>query len=63
MSGYSVYLDDSGHPIDKPYLVLGGFIAAEDRWLNFEKPWLEILRQRKIDFPFHATDFFQGTQE
>ena len=58
MSGYSIYLDDAGHPDDKPYLVVGGFIATEDRWIDFEKPWREILRSRKIDFPFHATDFF-----
>jgi hypothetical protein len=58
MSGYSVYLDDSGHPEDKPYLVMGGFIAREDRWVAFENPWREILGKRKINFPFHATDFF-----
>lgn len=58
MTGYSVYLDDSGHPEDQPYLVVGGFIAREDRWLAFESPWREILRTRQIDFPFHATDFF-----
>jgi hypothetical protein len=59
MTGYSVYLDDSGHPIDKPYLVLGGFIAREDRWVDFEQPRNDVLRERKIDFPFHATDFFK----
>lgn len=58
MSGYSVYLDDAGHPNDKPYLVIGGFIAREDRWEDFEEPWKDILRKRRIDFPFHATDFF-----
>jgi Protein of unknown function (DUF3800) len=58
VSGYSVYLDDSGHPVDKPYLVVGGFIAREDRWIDFEKPWRDCLRTRGIDFPFHATDFF-----
>ena len=58
MSGYSIYLDDAGHPEDKPYLVVGGFIAREDRWTAFEKPWQEILRVRKIDSPFHASEFF-----
>jgi hypothetical protein len=54
----SVYLDDAGHPVDKPYLVLGGFISTESRWIDFERPWKEILASRKIPFPFHATDFF-----
>ena len=58
VSGYSVYLDDSGHPVDKPYLVLGGFIAREDRWIAFEKAWKDCLRSRGVDFPFHAVDFF-----
>ena len=58
MSGYSIYLDDSGHPEDKPYLVLGGFIAREDQWIAFEEPWKKIVRERQIDFPFHSTDFF-----
>jgi hypothetical protein len=60
MSGYSIYLDDSGHPVDKPYLALGGFIAREDRWLDFEIGWKQALRTRKIAFPFHSTDFFSA---
>ena len=56
--GKSVYLDDAGHPIDRPFLVIGGFISTESRWLNFERPWREILASRKLPFPFHATDFF-----
>jgi hypothetical protein len=58
MNGYSVYLDDSGHPIDKPYLVLGGFITREDRWIDFERPWKDCLHSRGLNFPFHSTDFF-----
>jgi hypothetical protein len=56
--GKSVYLDDAGHPVDKPFLVIGGFISTESRWLEFERPWREILSKRKLPFPFHATDFF-----
>ena len=56
--GKSVYLDDSGHPVDKPFLVLGGFVSTESRWIEFERAWREILDYRKIPFPFHATDFF-----
>jgi hypothetical protein len=54
----SVYLDDAGHPVDKPFLVLGGFISTESRWIEFERPWKEMLDRRKLPFPFHATDFF-----
>lgn len=56
--GKSVYLDDSGHPVDKPFLVLGGLVSTEARWIEFERPWREVLKERKISFPFHATDFF-----
>jgi len=57
--GKSAYLDDAGHPIDKPFLVLGGCISTESRWIEFERPWKEILSCRKLPFPFHATDFFR----
>lgn len=59
VSEKSVYLDDAGHPADKPYLVLGGLISTESRWIEFEKYWREILAFRKLPFPFHATDFFR----
>jgi hypothetical protein len=55
----SVYLDDAGHPLDKPFLVLGGFLSTETRWIEFEKPWRKVLADRKVPFPFHATDFFR----
>jgi hypothetical protein len=58
MNGHSIYLDDSGHPKDKPYLAIGGFIAAEERWIAFEAPWRAILQKRGIEFPFHSADFF-----
>ena len=32
--GKSIYLDDAGHPVDKPYLVLGGFLSTEARWIE-----------------------------
>jgi hypothetical protein len=58
MSGYSANLDDAGHPSDKPYVAVGGFIASEEQWIAFEEPWKQIMRLRKLKFPFHATDFF-----
>lgn len=55
----SVYLDDAGHPIGRHFLVLGGFISTETRWIAFERSWKQVLVNRKIPFPFHATDFFR----
>ena len=59
----SIYLDDAGHPIDKPFLVIGGFIATNNRWLDFERPWRDVLKARNLPFPFHATDFFYEHKE
>jgi hypothetical protein len=58
IGGKSVYLDDAGHPMDKPYLVLGGFIASESKWNEFAPAWEQTLKSRQIEGPFHATDFF-----
>lgn len=54
----AIYLDDAGHPVDKPFLVIGGCISTERRWADFEGAWEAVLKRLKLSVPFHATDFF-----
>src|SRR6266576_2379985 len=44
MTEYAAYFDDSGHPDDKPYVVVAGFISTEEQWLRFENQWREDLK-------------------
>ena len=58
MTEYSLYLDDSGHPKNQPYVVVAGFIASESQWLSFETAWLATLAKYGLGAVFHMTDFF-----
>jgi hypothetical protein len=59
MSDYSAYFDVSGHPADKPYLVLAGYVSSETKWLAFEGAWNQTLDELGIEKPFHMTDFMK----
>ena len=55
MPDYSIYIDDSGHPDDQPYVVAAGFIAPEKNWLAFEPEWKDALAKHGIGDVFHMT--------
>jgi hypothetical protein len=57
MTDYAAYLDDSGHPIDRPFILLAGFISTEAKWLEFDPKWRATLKEHRIEEPFHMTDF------
>ena len=57
MTEYALYLDDSGHPKDQPYVVVAGFIASESQWLSFEPAWKAALAKYGLGDAFHMTDF------
>ena len=57
MPDYAIYLDDSGHPSDKPYVVVAGFLASEDQWIAFEDEWKAALGKYRLGEAFHMTDF------
>jgi hypothetical protein len=57
MSEYAVYLDDSGHPDDKPYVVVAGFLASETQWLACEPEWRAALQKHNLGTVFHMADF------
>jgi hypothetical protein len=57
---YAVYLDDSGHPDDQPYVVVAGFVATEAQWLAFEGAWRSALKRNVLGSVFHMTEFESG---
>ncbi len=57
MSEYRVYLDDSGHPNDQPYVIVAGFLSTEERWLTFEQAWEPLLIRHNLGTVFHMVDF------
>jgi hypothetical protein len=57
MTEYSLYLDDSGHPKDQPYVVVAGFVASKSQWLDFEPAWKAALARYGLGEVFHMTDF------
>lgn len=61
MTEFASYFDDSGHPDDKPFVIIAGFIATEDQWLRFEKEWLDHLAPMGIEI-FHMADFEKSTK-
>lgn len=57
MSKYAVYLDDSGHPADQPYVVVAGFLSTEEGWLAFGPEWKAALKEHEVGDVFHMVDF------
>lgn len=57
MPNYHVYIDDSGHPDDQPYVMVAGFVASESQWILFEPAWQNALLRNGLEQPFHMTDF------
>ncbi len=57
MTDFSLYLDDSGHPKDQPFVVVAGFVATEKQWIDFEPHWESVLKRFGLESPFHMTDF------
>lgn len=59
MTEFSLYLDDSGHPDNQPYLVVAGYVADESQWLAFEPQWRAALARFQLGDVFHMTDFMR----
>jgi hypothetical protein len=60
---YAVYLDDSGHPTDQPYVVAAGFLSTEAGWLAFDPEWKAALDKHKVGSVFHMADFHGGREK
>ena len=59
MADFALYLDDSGHPKDQPYVVVAGYVASDRNWLAFEFEWRSALNRFSLADPFHMTDFMR----
>jgi hypothetical protein len=49
------YLDGSGHDELSKYVVVAGFVADVDKWVQFEKDWAVLLAENSLKYA-HATD-------
>jgi hypothetical protein len=57
VSEYRLYIDDSGHPDDQPFVVVAGFVSTAEKWAAFETAWPATLRSLGLKTVFHMTDF------
>jgi hypothetical protein len=51
-----LYLDESGHSAEHPFVVVAGLIGMADQWEGFKDRWDAILAEHDVD-EFHMTDF------
>ncbi len=57
----TLYCDASGKD-DRDVMVVAGFIASTDDWLNFEREWDRVLRHFKLGY-FHMVEFAQSVKQ
>ena len=57
MTDYALFIDDSGHPADKPYVIAAGFVSTQVQWSAFEEKWRAALLRFGLGNAFHMTDF------
>jgi hypothetical protein len=55
LSVFSVYFDASGTEHDQPCMVVAGYLATAEQWINFENEWVPRIRREGLDY-FHAAD-------
>jgi hypothetical protein len=60
----AAYLDASGSAGDSAHMVLAGFVADVDKWLQFEKWWTDLLKEPKYQLEYaHARKMAQWRAE
>ena len=57
MTDYALFIDDSGHPADKPFVIAAGFVSTQRQWSAFELKWRAALLRFGLGDAFHMTDF------
>jgi hypothetical protein len=62
MLGLSAYFDESGHSEDPRcrFVGMGGLVAPEAAWTEFEPKWQAALDEHCGGHPFHMNDFAPG---
>ena len=58
----TAYFDASGSPVESEVLVVAGFIAEANRWIEFEKAWKRVLSSYGVK-SLHMKDYTQSFRE
>ena len=59
---YTAYYDESGTHDDSLAVVVAGFVATNEQWVEFERNWNDTLKQFGIT-RFHMRDFNHSLRE
>ena len=58
----AAYFDASGHEDDQKVVVVAGFVATPEMWLEFDSQWKARLAQDGIKY-FHAVEFAHSNKQ
>jgi hypothetical protein len=59
---FTVYFDESGSPDDTAALVVAGFVAQSEQWIEFERNWSTVLSVFGVS-SIHMKDFAHSVRE
>jgi hypothetical protein len=59
---FKVYLDESGSPDDTTAVVVAGFLASLEQWIEFERNWKEAVASFGVT-ALHMRDFAHSNRE
>lgn len=59
---FKVYLDESGSPDDTTAVVVAGFLATEEQWIEFERNWKDVMAAFCVS-ALHMRDFAHSNRE
>jgi Protein of unknown function (DUF3800) len=62
LSMFTVYFDESGSPDDTAALVVAGFVAPSEQWIEFERNWNEVLSRFGVS-SLHMKHFAHSVKE
>ena len=59
---FTAYFDGSGSPDEGRALVVAGYLASSDQWLEFDREWFACLSAENVS-SFHMRDFAHSRRE
>src|SRR5215831_17772262 len=62
LTKYTAYFDGSGSPADTAAVVVAGFVAPVDQWVDFERNWNECLKHFGVS-ALHMREFAHSRGE
>jgi hypothetical protein len=57
IKSHNAFLDEHGTHKGSDLVAVGGLVSSYNAWVRAEDEWGRILKSKKIDQPFHFTDF------